>query len=62
MIVTVEVIQDKAMNLLTEMERLDLIRINNTVGSDVVSGKKFSEQFAGALHLSDEQYESYQEH
>ena len=60
MIVTVEVIQDKAMNLLADMERLDLIRINNTAGSDTVSGEKFSEQFAGALHLSDEQYEAYQ--
>jgi len=60
MIITVEVINDGALSLLSDMEGLDLIRINNPVKNTAVERKKLSEQFAGALHLSDSEYESYQ--
>ena len=60
MIVTVEVIQNKAFDLLSDMERLDLIRISNPVNNTDIHEKKLSERFAGALRLSDEKYEEYQ--
>ena len=55
MTLTVEVIREGAFNLLSDMESLDLIRIK-TVPKD----RKLSEQFAGALKLSDTEYEAYQ--
>ena len=66
MIVTVEVIQDGALNLLSDMERLDLIRVAPTLPNahEKNTGtleKKLSEQFAGTLHLSDDKYEEYQD-
>ena len=60
MLVTVEVIRDGAFNLLSEMERLDLIRVNIPAKSSAMLGKKLSQQFAGALRLSDTAYETYQ--
>ena len=60
MTVTIEVIRKGALNLLSEMEHLGLIRVNNSSKSDSMSGKKLSEQFAGALRLSDAAYEAYQ--
>jgi len=60
MLITVEVIRDGAFNLLSEMERLDLIRVNPPIKNGVVPEKKLSRQFAGALHLSDTAYMSYQ--
>ena len=60
MLVTIEVIRDGAFNLLSEMERLDLIRVNPPVKSSVAPEKKLSQQFAGALRLSDTAYEAYQ--
>jgi hypothetical protein len=57
MIITVEVINDGALSLLSGMESLDLIRINTPAKNAAV---KLSEQFAGALHLSDAGYEAYQ--
>jgi hypothetical protein len=60
MIVTVEVIRDGAFSLLSDMEGLDLIRINTTAKKPAVEGQKLSEQFAGALHLSNTGYETYQ--
>ena len=60
MIVTIEVIRDGAYNILSDMERLDLIRIN-TPGKSITPQKgKLSGQFAGALRISDTQYEEYQ--
>jgi hypothetical protein len=59
MIVTIEVIRDGAYTLLSDMERLDLIRIS-TPAKNTASGGKLSKQFAGALHLSDIEYEMYQ--
>jgi len=60
MILNVEVINDGALSLLSDMESLDLIRINSPTKSIAVERKKLSEQFAGALHLSDAGYEAYQ--
>jgi hypothetical protein len=60
MTVTVEVINEGAFPLLRGMERLDLIRINAPVETAAPERMKLSEQFAGALRLSDAQYEAYQ--
>ena len=60
MTVTVEVIQDRAINLLSDMEHLDLIRLNVPVKYATMPDKKLSERFAGALHLSSDKYEEYQ--
>ena len=59
-IVTVEVIRDGAFTLLSDMEGLNLIRINAPAKNTGLEKKKLSEQFAGALHLSDAGYEAYQ--
>jgi len=58
MTVTVEVINDKALNLLSDMEHLDLIRIN--VPAKTTSSPNPYTHLAGALKLSDKQYENYQ--
>ena len=65
MIVTVEIIQDKALNLLSDMEHLDLIRLHvldkNAVGNGAaVPEEKLSGRFAGVLCLSDDRYNEYQ--
>ena len=56
----VEVIENKAFDLLTDMERLDLIRINVPVNNVDIYEKRLSERFAGALRLSNDRYEEYQ--
>ena len=58
MTVTVEVINNKALNLLSDMEYLDLIRIN--IPTQTASCPKPYNHLAGALKLSDKQYEYYQ--
>jgi hypothetical protein len=58
MTVTIEVINDKALNLLSDMEHLDLIRIN--VPAKTASSPNPYTHLAGALKLSDKQYEHYQ--
>ena len=65
MIVMVEIIQDKAFHLLSDMERLDLIRLNvpvkNTDNNNAeASEKKLSDRFAGALLLTDDRYSEFQ--
>jgi len=60
MLVTVEVIRDGAFNLLSEMERLDLIKVSPPIKENEKPPPKLSPRFAGALHLSDTDYESYQ--
>ena len=61
MTVTVEVINDRAINLLSDMEYLDLIRVNNPVKTAFAAiDEKLSNQFAGALKLSDDNYNLYQ--
>ena len=58
MTVTVKVLNMSALNLLSDMERLDLIRLNTPVAA--VESGKLSSQFAGALKLTDAQYEMHQ--
>jgi hypothetical protein len=60
MTVTVELIQDGVFNLLSDMERLNLIRVNIPTKNAVRLGEKISGRFAGALKLSDAKYEEYQ--
>ena len=60
MTVTIEVIRDGAFTLLSDMEGLDLIRINAPVKIAANEKRKLSEQFAGTLHLSDAAYNTYQ--
>jgi hypothetical protein len=60
MTVTVEVINNRALNLLSDMEHLDLIRINTPVKTAFDSSPKLYAHLAGALKLSDKQYEYYQ--
>ena len=60
MIVMIEVINNGALNLLSDMERLNLIRMNTPSNNTFASSEKLSKQFAGALKLSDSQYEAYQ--
>jgi hypothetical protein len=60
MTITVDVINDGALPLLSNMEDLDLIRINTPAKNTAIEGKKLSEQFAGAMRLSDAGYEAYQ--
>jgi hypothetical protein len=60
MVINVEVIRDGAFSLLSDMERLDLIRINTPAKKPAAQSGKLSEQFAGALRLSDAGYEAYQ--
>jgi hypothetical protein len=60
MTVTVEVIRDGALTLLSDMERLDLIHINAPAKNTAFEKAKLSEQFAGALRLSDAKYDAYQ--
>jgi hypothetical protein len=60
MLVTVELINEGAFTLLSDMERLDLIRINALAKNTPPGKGKLSEQFAGALCLSDVKYEAYQ--
>ena len=60
MTVTIEIIREGALNLLSDMEHLGLIRVNNSVRNNAVPERKLSEQFAASLRLSDSIYESYQ--
>ena len=60
MTVTIEVIRDEAFTLLSDMERLELIQINSTIKNTAREKSKLSEQYGGALHLSDARYEAYQ--
>jgi hypothetical protein len=60
MLVTVEIVNEGVLSLLSDMERLDLIRINALAENSVLEKKKLSDRFAGALNLSDMKYEAYQ--
>ncbi|MCL2380744.1 MAG: hypothetical protein FWC64_04010 [Treponema sp.] len=61
MMVTVEVIDNKAFNLLSEMEHLDLIRLKIPIETAIAPSEKLSDRFAGALKLTDSEYETYQD-
>ncbi|MDR0844466.1 MAG: hypothetical protein LBN71_04535 [Tannerella sp.] len=58
--VTVDIIDNGALRLLHDMELLKLIRVKTPVIKEKKKTLKLSEKFAGALHLSDEQYENFQ--
>jgi hypothetical protein len=60
MTVTVEVINNRALNLLSDMEQLDLIKLNVPPQMISASGPNPYTHLAGALKLSDKQYEYYQ--
>jgi len=60
MTVTVEVINNKALNLLSDMEQLNLIKVNVPDKTVSTSGTNPYTHLAGALKLSDKQYEFYQ--
>jgi hypothetical protein len=55
---TIDLIDTGALNLLRDMERLNLIRVNPP--EKTAATPKLSERFAGALHLSDEKYAEFQ--
>jgi len=62
MTVTVEIINDKALNLLSDMEQLDLIKViipQQTVPS-LHLNTYANLDLARSLKLSDKQYENYQ--
>ena len=54
--ITIDIIDNGALRLLHDMELLKLIRLT----PPRVKEQKLSQKFAGALHLSDEQYEDFQ--
>jgi hypothetical protein len=58
--ITVDVIDKGALRLLHDMELLKLIRLKTPIVKEEQQGERLSERFAGALHLSDEQYEEFQ--
>jgi hypothetical protein len=58
--VMVDIIDNGALRLLHDMEFLKLIRVKTPVIKEKKKALKLSEKFAGALHLSDEQYENFQ--
>jgi len=60
MTLTIEVLNTNALNLLSDMEYLNLIRLNNPAKTSTMPSEKLSSQFAGALKLTDIQYEMYQ--
>ena len=60
MTLTIDLINNGVLNLLQDMERLNLIRVNPPAQAPLVQGGKLSDRFAGALHLSDEAYAAYQ--
>jgi hypothetical protein len=60
MTLTVDLINSGALDLLRDMERLNLIRVNSTEKNTPLSEGSLSERFAGALHLSAETYADFQ--
>ena len=61
MTVSIEIINDGALRLLSELERLNLIRLNILADNAVASEtEKLSAHFAGALQLSDAAYDAFQ--
>jgi hypothetical protein len=58
--VTVEVIDKGALRLLRDMEFLKLIQVKTPVVKKKKKTLNLSAKFAGALHLTDEQYENFQ--
>ena len=59
MIVTVEVLRDGAFTLLSDMEHLELIRIDIPAKKTELEKGKLSGQFAGALNISEAEFKAY---
>jgi hypothetical protein len=59
MTLTIEVLNSNALNLLSGLEHLNLIRLNKPAKT-AISSEKLSSRFAGALKLTDAQYDMYQ--
>ena len=57
--ITIKINNEKAIKLLEDLEALDLIQI---IKKSVSKQKKLSDKFAGSLHLSDEQYNEFQQY
>jgi hypothetical protein len=60
MTVTIDLIDSGALNLLWDMERLNLIRVNHPEKTAAAPKGRPSERFAGALRLSAEKYAAFQ--
>jgi hypothetical protein len=60
MTLTIDLIDRGAIDLLRDMERLNLIRLNPAAGNSAAPDGKLSERFAGALHLSEKKYNAFQ--
>jgi len=58
--VTVQITNSKALRLLQELEDLHLIRL--LPKPQVLPGNSLSEKFGGKLHLSDQEYQDFQQH
>jgi hypothetical protein len=60
MTITIDLINNGALNLLQGMEHLNLIRLSPPAVEAAGPSGKLSGRFAGALHLSDEKYAALQ--
>ncbi|MDR1220965.1 MAG: hypothetical protein LBK73_15345 [Treponema sp.] len=60
MTITIDLIDSGVLNLLRDMERLNLIRVNPPEKTIAVPKGRLSERFAGDLHLSAETYATFQ--
>ncbi|MDR0864440.1 MAG: hypothetical protein LBO74_05850 [Candidatus Symbiothrix sp.] len=58
--ITIDIIDNGALRFLRDMEFLKLIQVRKPVVKEKKKALKLSEKFAGALHLSDEQYADFQ--
>jgi hypothetical protein len=57
---TIDVLNNDALRLLRDMEYLRLIRMRAEKEESKKNTQSLSERFAGALRLSDKQYEEFQ--
>lgn len=57
----IELTNNKAYKLLQELEELHLIRVIKK-NAEPVQPQSLADRFAGKLHLSDEQYNNFQQH
>jgi hypothetical protein len=60
MTLTVDLIDSGALDLLRDMERRNLIRVNPREKATPPPKGRLSERFSGALHLSAERYVEFQ--
>jgi hypothetical protein len=57
---SIDILNNDALRLLRDMEYLRLIRMRAEADKSQQKRQSLSERFAGALHLSDAQYEEFQ--